>query len=144
MSRHRGVDDMAKSRLRPSPLWAAWLLLSLAGTVLIALPDPDRRVFSISETHGPGITDLVGALTLIAGWVVLDVLIWRGRRRLQTLGRPRLLLLGFAALVGGVMVAWSVERDAGMWWLLGVALLAGAQLLAAFVATVDKRPVATG
>ena len=124
-------------RLPSSRAWLAWLFCSLAGTVLIALPDPDRRLFSISEGHGPGVTDLVGALVVTTGWAVLDVQIWLHRRRLLVLPRRGLRLLVLAALVGAVVVAWSVERDAGMWWLLGVALLAGAQLVAAIVATAD-------
>lgn len=116
-------------------LWAGWLLCSLAGTVLIALPDPDNRLFSISEGHGPGPTDLVGALLLIAGWAALDVLIWLGRRRFLSVGNARVALLGMAAVAGAVLVAWSVEQDVGNWWLLGVGLLAGAQLVAAHAAT---------
>lgn len=64
--------------------------------------------------------------------------IWIGRRRLLALGRPRLLLLAVAALGGAVVVAWSVGRDAGMWWLCGAGLVAGAQLVAAIVATEER------
>lgn len=123
-------------RTSSSRVWRAWLFLSVAGTVLITLPDPDRRLFSISDSHGPGVTDLVGALVLITGWAVLDLHIWRGRHRLLALRRRRLVLLVVTALGGAVIIAWSVERDAGIWWLLGVALLAGAQLGAAIVGTV--------
>ncbi len=123
------------NRMPLSRPWLTWLLCSLAGTVLIALPDPDRRLFSISENHGPGVVDLVGALVLAAGWVVLDVQIWRRRRRILTMGRGRLLMLGLAALGGAAVLGWSVERDAGAWWLLGVAVLAGVQLVVAAQAT---------
>jgi hypothetical protein len=89
--------------------------------------------------------DLAGALVLSAGWVVLDVQIWRGRRRILSMGRARLLVLGLAALVGAVVLAWSVERDAGVWWLLGVALLAGVQLdVAAGAATHRVEPPRPG
>lgn len=111
--------------------WLIWLLCSLAGTVLIALPDPDRRLFSISQGHGPGVVDLVGALVLTAGWLVLDVQVWRRRRHILAMGRRRLLVLGLAALVGAAVLVWSVERDAGNWWLLGVAVLAGVQVVIA-------------
>ncbi len=124
-------EDVA---VNPRPLsrpWLTWLLCSLAGVVLIALPDPDRRLFSISEGHGLGLVDLVGALLLTAGWAVLDVQIWRRRRRLLVMGRRRLLVLGVAALGGAVVLGWSVKRDAGAWWLLGVAVLAAVQLILA-------------
>ena len=86
-------------------------------------------------------TDLVGALVVTAGWVVLDVQIWRGRRRVLVRGRLPPALLVVAALVGALVVTWSVGRDAGRWWLAGAALLAGAQLAAAAVAT-SGRPAA--
>ena len=115
--------------------WVVWLACSVAGTVLIALPDPDRRLFSISESHGPGLTDFLGAVLLVAGWVVLDVQVWLGRRRLLTMGWPRLLLLAVAALAGAAVIVWSVEGDAGMWWLMGALVLAGVQVVAAARAT---------
>ncbi|HEX8771346.1 MAG TPA: hypothetical protein VF711_11320 [Acidimicrobiales bacterium] len=133
------------NRIPLSRPWLTWLLCSLGGIFLIALPDQDRRLFSISEGHGPGVMDLAGALVLSAGWVVLDVQIWRGRRRILSMGRARLLVLGLAALVGAVVLAWSVERDAGVWWLLGVALLAGVQLdVAAGAATHRVEPPRPG
>lgn len=124
------------TRMRSRSTWV-WLLCSLVGTLLIAMPDPDRRLFSISETHGPGVVDLIGAVVLTTGWLVLDRQIWLGRRRLLAMGRRRLLALVLMALAGAVIVAFSVQRDAGMWWLLGAALLAGAQVVAAAVVTTD-------
>jgi hypothetical protein len=132
------------TRTLPSPAWRAWLACTLAGSLLIALPDPDRRLFSISDDHGPGLVDFAGAVVLLAGWIVLDAQIWRGRHRLLSLRRPRLVLLAGAALLGALLVAWSVARDAGLWWLLGAALLAGAQLVAAAVATTRRVPTNTG
>ena len=126
------------NRIPLSRPWLTWLLCSLAGVVLIALPDQDRRLFSISEGHGPGVMDLVGAVVLTAGWVVLDVQIWRGRRRILSMGRARLLVLGLAGLGGAVVLGWSVERDAGVWWLLGVGVLAGVQLVVAAGATTHR------
>lgn len=124
--------------------WWAWLLCSLIGTLLIALPDPDRRVFSISVGHGPGVVDLVGAFVLAVGWAVLDVQIWRGRRRLLALRRPCLLALVLLGLTGAAVTAFAVLRDAGIWWLLGAAMLAVAQLVAAAVAVAEREVVDPG
>lgn len=125
------------TRMRSRSTWV-WLLCSLTGTLLIAMPDPDRRLFSISETHGPGVADLIGAVVLTTGWLVLDRQIWLGRRRLLAMRRRRLLALVLIALAGAVIVAFSVRRDAGMWWLLGAALLAGAQVIAAAAVVADS------
>ena len=116
-------------------LWLAWLLCSVIGTILVVLPDRDRRVFSISDGHGPGIVDLAGALILTAGWVFLDIQVWRGRRRLRSAHRRHLPLLASGAVAGLCLTVWSIERDAGWWWLLGVVLLAGAQVAAAVIAS---------
>lgn len=123
--------------------WRAWLACSLAGVVLIALPDSDRRVFSISEAHGAALTDLVGAVVLVAGWAILDVQVWRGRRRLGAVGRSGLVLLSGAVLAGGVLVGWSVAGDAGWWWLAGAAVLAAVQLVAAALAAPRDRARST-
>lgn len=131
-------------RVRSSRAWWAWLLCSLTGTALMALPDPDRRLFSISETHGPGVLDMIGALVLTAGWTVIYAQIWRGRRRLLAVRRSRLLALVLVALIGAFIVAFSVRRDAGMWWLPGALVLAAAQVVAAVIASDELEGVSSG
>ena len=39
---------------------AGWLIGSALGALLVALPDADNRVLSLSETHGPSPVDLAG------------------------------------------------------------------------------------
>jgi hypothetical protein len=122
------------SGIAPIKPWLAWLLCSVIGTILVVLPDPDRRIFSISDGHGPGAVDIAGALILSAGWAILDVQIWRRRRRLRSAHRRHLLLLASAAMTGLCLTVWSIEEDEGTWWLLGAVLLAGAQVVAAIIA----------
>ena len=63
--------------------FAAWLLLSGAGLLVIVLADGGRRLFSLSEVHGPTVTEAVGALILTAGSLPPLVQIWRRRARLM-------------------------------------------------------------
>lgn len=106
---------------------AGWFLGSLVGAHVVALPDDDARVFSLSRTHGPSPLDLLGVGVLIAAWLPVAALLWsssaavRGRWAVGTagLGLTGLLLLGI-----------TIARDSGREWLLAGALLIGAQLVA--------------
>jgi hypothetical protein len=106
-----------------------WLALSLAGAVVVALPDDGQRVFTLSETHGPSAVDLAGVILLMLGWLIFLAALWRVRHSI----RSRSLIFG-AAAVGAAIVAWSILTDAGWWWVLGVAILVAAQVWAAISA----------
>jgi hypothetical protein len=105
-------------------LWAAAVGVAV-GVVLVALPDNDRRVLSLSETHGPSTLDLVGSILLTASWLPVPVLAWRWRRRVPA--RVWGLVAGLA-VVGAVALYATISRDLGWWWLPSAAVLAGAQL----------------
>jgi hypothetical protein len=50
--------------------WVIWLLGSSVGVGLVAAPDSDERLFSISRTHGPSLVDAIGSVILVAAWMV--------------------------------------------------------------------------
>ena len=136
---HARFGDVAGEELdHPSPLnWTLWLSLTAGGVVVMALPDSGPRLFSISEAHGPSALDAVGiALVLVASSMLLRR-IWSGRARLRSRSAP----LAAALLAGAALTAWSILGDHGAWWVAGVALLAGVQLLAAVLA---ERPADEG
>ncbi len=115
-----------------------WAILSALGLVVIVLPDTGRRLFSLSQGHGPSLVDGMGVLLLLAGWAVLDVATWRRRRRCSP--RREVLLPTAAAGVAAVaLVLWSVLGDHGAWWVVGAVLLAAIQLTAATKATLTER-----
>lgn len=115
--------------MRPKS-WGVWCALVAGGVAMMALPDDDVRVFTISRTHGPAALDAVGIVLVLVAWVLLLAGVWTRRSRLPrqagwwaTIG---------ASLVGGLgLVAWSVLADRGKWWLLGIALAGGAQVVVA-------------
>jgi hypothetical protein len=114
--------------------WVIWLLGSSVGVGLVAAPDSDERLFSISRTHGPSLVDAIGSVILVAAWVVLLAGIWKGRHRLP---RNRLLwgsVLLVAAMAGALLV-WSITGDRGRWWMFGGSVLLSLQLGAAVFAT---------
>jgi hypothetical protein len=108
------------------------LALLVIGGVVIALPDSDDRLFSISRTHGPSELDGAGIVLVLTGWALLLRVIWRGRVAVR---RNRALPLGVAVFAAGAAIlAVTVLTDAGWWWLVGAALMAGAQAAALGVA----------
>jgi hypothetical protein len=59
-----------------------WLIGSGIGVAIIALPDSDDRVLSLSRTHGPALVDVVGMVVLLAVWLPVPALLWVRRRAL--------------------------------------------------------------
>lgn len=121
--------------------WLSWSILSALGLVIILLPDTDRRLFSLSEGHGPSLIDSMGVLVLLAGWAVLDIATWRRRRGLLV-RREVLVLTATAGIASIALVIWSVLGDHGAWWIVGAVVLAAIQLTAATRATFAERPSA--
>ena len=110
------------------------LLLLGVGTVIIALPDPDERLFSFSEEHGPAPLDAVGSLVLFAGYLLLVRVVWRGRRRL-----PRGVVIAVLGVVfaGAALLVPAIAFDLGALWVLAVALMAVPQ---AYLLLLSLRP----
>lgn len=118
--------------------WLSWGILSALGLVAILLPDTDRRLFSLSEEHGPSLIDGVGVLLLLAGWAALDIATWRRRRGLS-LRRDVLVLMSTAGIAAIALVIWSALGDHGSWWIVGAVVLSSIQLAAAVAATFAER-----
>ncbi len=113
---------------------AIWLVGSAVGAVIIALPDPDDRVFSISDTHGPAPVDLLGVVIVVLAWLPVAALLWSHRGLLRG-GAARWAAV--LALVGAVFLVAAIGYDVGPVWLAPAALLVVAQVLA--VAIIARR-----
>lgn len=114
---------------------AVWLVLSVAGAMIVAVPDQGARIVSFSPRHGPSAIDAIGVGVLLAGWVAFLVPLWNLRADIQ--GR-RPMALG--AVVGVGITVWSVGTDSGRWWMLGAAILVAVQLAAALSVLDIRRP----
>ena len=109
--------------------------LLVIGSVLVALPDDDRRLFSISRDHGPSTLDGAGVALVLAGWGAIVHGVWRRRRRvLERWGTSGLGAAVGAFLAGVVLIAWSVAGDHGAWWMVGVVAAAAPQVAAVVAA----------
>lgn len=82
--------------------------------------DSSRSAKRTDRRHG------VDIAILLAGYAVFVVALWKARVAVRFRS-----LVGIVALIGATELVWSILGDVGAWWVLGVVLLAAAQLLAA-------------
>ena len=106
---------------------AVWAIGSAVGAAILALPDANNRVFSLSETHGPSPVDLVGLVIVVAAWVPIAAVLWLRRKSLTGAGAWTAFVL---AAVGAAMLVVTIGFDLGPIYLAAVGLLLAAQLLA--------------
>ena len=103
-----------------------WLVGSAIGVIVVALPDSDNRVFSLSRTHGPSPLDLTGVVVLIGCWLPAAAMLprlWRAAPR-TTAGLAAVL-----ALVGALGLILTIGADLGWTWLIAVGALVTAQII---------------
>ena len=103
-----------------------WLAGSTIGAIVVALPDSDNRVFSLSRTHGPSPLDLVGVVILVGCWLPAAAMLprlWRSVPR-ATAGFAAVL-----ALVGSLGLILTIGADLGWTWLIAVGALVTAQII---------------
>jgi hypothetical protein len=103
-----------------------WIAGSAVGAVVIALPDSDDRVFSLSRSHGPSPLDLRGIAILIGTWLPVAFLLpslWRAASRFSARFATAL------AIFGAVGVVITIGSDTGWVWLVAAAALIAAQII---------------
>ena len=116
-----------------------WAICSALGAAVVALPDSGHRLFSLSRAHGPSPVDALGAIVLVAGWLVFVAALWRRRARVaRRAGAAPLEAAIFAPGLGAGLLVASVGSDYAYWWVLGAALLLAGQLLVAYLASAPQ------
>ena len=113
---------------------AVWAIGSAVGAAILALPDANDRVFSLSETHGPSPVDLVGLVIVVAAWVPIAGVIWVRRKSLTGPGAWTAFVL---TAVGVAMLVVTIGFDLGPIYLAAVGLMLTAQFLALRVIAKD-------
>jgi hypothetical protein len=111
------------------------LLVISIGIVIVALPDSDARLFSISKEHGPSLQDAVGLILILLPYVILLMHAWRQREKVlkhknSKWFKTSLFLFGLGS---GLLIA-SVLSDYSYWWVYGIILLVGIQAIAFYLA----------
>jgi hypothetical protein len=103
-----------------------WIAGSVLGAAIVALPDSDERVFSLSRTHGPSPVDLVGVTVLVGAWLPVALVLpslWR------VAGAVPARLSAALAVAGVAGVAITIAGDMGRVWLIAAAMLIAAQFI---------------
>jgi hypothetical protein len=114
------MHDLTKNAMKIGIM----LFLMIIGFVIVALPDADERLFSMSQAHGPSGMDAAGLIILLIGYAGIINEAWKNRARIiryqqSTYFKAGLFLLG-AGL--GLIIA-SVMNDYKYWWVFGIAIL---------------------
>lgn len=104
-----------------------WVMASTLGAAILALPDDDARLFSFSETHGPSAVDVAGMVVLLAGWLPVAWVMWSRRATIDGFSRR---WAGILAVAGAGMLVVTIGLDLGASWLVAVAVLVAAQVVA--------------
>jgi hypothetical protein len=94
-------------------IYCAFVVL---GIIVVALPDNDNRLFSLSEKHGPSRLDIAGLVMVIVPWIMLTLSALRKWRIvLYTLGRRLVTVLIALSLVGLLVLVVSIRSESDHW-----------------------------
>lgn len=111
------------------------LILMAIGFVIVALPDSDERLFSLSQDHGPSLLDAVGLIILLTGYGGLVIEAWKNREKVLRYKHSVYFGTGLFLSGAGVgLVLVSVLKDYGYWWIFGVVLLVLVQAVFFYIA----------
>ncbi len=111
------------------------LLIILIGFVIVALPDSDVRLFSISKEHGPSLQDAIGLVLILSSYTWLLIETWKKRQKVLKYQNSRFFKMGLFLLgLGYGLVIASVSNDYKYWWVYGVILLVVLQILISYLA----------
>lgn len=101
----------------------------LIGFIIVALPDSDERVFSISEDHGPSLRDVIGLILIISAYVWLGIEVRLRKEKLEQYKSTKFYRTSqFLSGVGLGLIIASVVSDFDKWWIIGVILMASLQI----------------
>jgi uncharacterized membrane protein YkgB len=105
---------------------SVWIVGSVVGAVVVALPDSDQRVLSFSRTHGPAPLDLLGVAILVGCWLPIAFVmpaLWRAM-----VGAPARFVAAVAVL-GAAALVITIGVDMGRVWLVAAGALVVAQIM---------------
>lgn len=113
----------------PRALLFLLLFVFVSGIVVVALPDNNPRLFSLSTEHGPSPLDVLGLLLIFIPYALMIGQVIKNRRQWQFLQTTKLFQVGlFLAGLGLGLIIASVIGDHLYWWVYGAIFLIMVQL----------------
>ena len=111
------------------------VFLMIFGFMIVALPDSNKRLFSISRDHGPSLVDAIGLVILLLGYAGLVTEAWKRRERVLQYKKSGYFRAGLLVSAAGlVLLLVSLLNDYGDWWVFGVVLLVLVQAMFFYIA----------
>ena len=111
------------------------LISMLVGFIIVALPDSNIRLFSISKEHGPSLQDAIGIAFILLPYSFMLKSLWKERRKVLKYQQFRIFNVGvFLYGLGTGLIIASVANDYRYWWVYGVALLILVQISIFYIA----------
>lgn len=96
----------------------------IIGFVIVALPDANERLFSISQDHGPSGPDVAGLIILLIGYAGIVNEAWKNRAKIIRYKQSMYFQAGLFLLGAGFgLIIASVMNDYRYWWVFGIAIL---------------------
>lgn len=121
---------VGEDRLSMRLALAVWLVSTLIGGVIVALPDDGQPLVSFSDAHGPSLLDAAGIALAVGGWLVFITAFYRRRSSFQSRlsSSRRMIVASFIIGLGAGLILASVVNDFTGWWVIGAAMLVCVQL----------------
>jgi len=103
-----------------------FLLLFIAGLVILLLPDSGNRVIEFNEKHGPSVLDLLGLTMIVVAWGYSCLLIVKNWKKIaDRFGRINILLLGTVYIIStaGIALSLVLSLESLLWSSVTIALV---------------------
>ncbi len=113
--------------MRKARILVAFVVLTAAGAVVIALPDSGPRL-ALSDAHGPGPLDAAGIVLAAFGSGLVWWHVWCGRASVRRVPDRIRNWWWFTAGTGLGLVVASVLADFAGWWAIGAGLITLVQI----------------
>ncbi len=110
------------------------LLLFVLGLIVVALPDSDERLFSLSKGHGPSIQDGIGLIMVFIAYIWFLKQVWSNKEKVLKYKASPIFHFGlFFSGVGYGLIIASVINDYKYWWIVGAILLISLHIIVAYI-----------
>lgn len=100
-----------------------YIIILIAGFIIILLPDNDNRIISLNEHHGPSITDFIGITLIVPVWLLMLIESIKQYRKIYLCLKLQGLLICLLLVIGGsIWIAFSIDTSTNIQWVSGACI----------------------